>query len=229
LRGEPLQYILGEWEFYARMFEVGEGVLIPRAETETVIDTLLRYADKAEPYTILDLCAGSGAIGITAALELPRSRVHCIEKYTAAYDYLARNTARLHAINATPLLADIFDYPDTTPDIILTNPPYLTSAEMSALQTEVTHEPTTALYGSSDEWSKNSNSDGLDFYKRIFAQYTPRFMLLAETGDNQADTVAELANRAYNKGNDYTVNILTDLDGNKRVVSVIKKIGGSNG
>lgn len=161
--GRPLQYILGEWDFWKYTFRVGEGVLIPRPDTETlienVLDTVKKYQIKAPK--ILDLCSGSGCIAITLDKELFDSAVYAVENSDKAFEYLEENI-RLNNSGVTAVKADALvpgnadKYGDF--DIIVSNPPYLTADEMNSLQKEVQAEPAEALFG---------GKDGLDFYRKI--------------------------------------------------------------
>ncbi len=167
--GYPLQYILGEWEFFGLPFEVGEGVLIPRQDTEALVervrDILLERAPE-ERYTA-DLCAGSGCIGIALA-KLCGARVKCIELSEAAFGYLKQNIT-LNGVEdrVTAVLADVLDESsaDGEFDLIVSNPPYLDDTDMKNLQSEVAHEPKMALYG---------GADGLEFYRKMIAVWTKR-------------------------------------------------------
>ncbi|MBP0984145.1 MAG: peptide chain release factor N(5)-glutamine methyltransferase [Oscillospiraceae bacterium] len=193
LSGEPLQYILGEWEFYGLPFCVGEGVLIPRQDTEIIAEVALDYAKKHEKPDFLaaDLCAGSGCIGITLA-KLAGVRVKLLELSDQALVYLRRNIV-LNGVDCLceSVHADVLsektaeDLPQL--DLIVTNPPYLTAKDMRELQTEVGFEPETALYG---------GEDGLDYYRRIIPLWSgklrPGGMLAAEIGMGQEREVMKL-------------------------------------
>ncbi|MCL2108308.1 MAG: peptide chain release factor N(5)-glutamine methyltransferase [Oscillospiraceae bacterium] len=189
--GEPLQYILGEWEFYGYPFKVGKGVLIPRPETELLVDFAKCRMQNAEcrNSVILDLCAGSGCVGIALAKEIG-CRVIAIEKSPEAVKYLKKNV-ELNQVGEQfmVLQKDIFgEMPGWTPfDCVLINPPYLSKTDMENLQTEVTHEPKTALYG---------GKDGLDFYRKFFNNWTrvlkQATLFACEVGDGQASAVSEM-------------------------------------
>jgi len=184
--GEPLQYILGEWEFYGYPFKVGPGVLIPRPETELLVDLAKEY----KPKLVLDLCAGTGCVGIALA-----KKIHCnviaVEKYPEAINYLKRNIELNNAANNIEIIqSDVLrrtqaSFSERTAIII--NPPYLSKADMNGLQKEVTYEPKTALYG---------GGDGLDFCREFLRtwEYTLKHVMLfaCEVGDNQAEKVCEL-------------------------------------
>lgn len=193
LSGRPLQYIIGEWDFYGRSFFVGEGVLIPRSDTETLIDTALKYIDEStseKPVRILDLCTGSGCIAITLKSERPFAEVYAVEKSDEAFSYASRNTIR-HAVDISLLKSDALtldasDWIDFF-DIIVSNPPYLTEADMQNLQREVSFEPKMALEG---------GKDGLLFYRRLTEKYSGCLKkggaLCYEIGIGQENDVAKI-------------------------------------
>jgi len=188
-QGYPLQYMLGKWEFYGLPFYVGPGVLIPRQDTETLVDTaldILKNAGKTSP-ELLDLCSGSGCIAIAIKHSFPQAKVTALEASADAYTYLEKNTA-LNAVDITCTHADLRDYKHPAPlDMIVSNPPYIPHAELPGLQTEVTHEPAIALDG---------GQDGLNFYREIARRYrqmlAPGGQLLLEIGAGQQDDVTEI-------------------------------------
>jgi len=212
----PLQYIFGEWDFYGRSYVVGPGVLIPRADTETVIDEALSYLeDKSDP-EILDLCAGSGCIGITLAKEKADSKVLMIEKYMEAFRYALKNLENNQAVNAKVMMGDIFEGTgaDGKYDLIVSNPPYIPENEMKDTSPEVKFEPETALI---------ADDNGLEFYKAITEKYTDSLkiggMLLFEVGMGESEMVAEiLTNAGYSD-----IKIQKDMGGIDRAVSGIRK------
>lgn len=162
-KGYPLQYLLGEWDFWKYRFKVGEGVLIPRPDTETLIENVLDICKKSELKSpkILDLCSGSGCIAITLSKEIPHSQLYAVENSDTAFKYLEKNiefqSADVRAVKADVLISENAEkFRDF--DIIVSNPPYLTAEEMQELQKEVQAEPESALFG---------GSDGLDFYRAI--------------------------------------------------------------
>lgn len=186
LSGEPLQYILGEWEFYGLPFRVGVGVLIPRQDTEILVDVGLRFLNERERAArkTLDLCAGSGCIGIALA-KLAGAEVTCVERSERAFGYLRENIT-LNGVSITAVPCDVFDSGVVSGeyDLIISNPPYLTESDMSSLQKEVGYEPREALYG---------GADGLDYYRRILGIYPkklkPGGMLAVEIGMGQENAV----------------------------------------
>lgn len=161
--GNPLQYLLGKWDFWKYTFKVGEGVLIPRPDTETLIENVLDICKKNNLSSpkILDLCSGSGCIAITLDKKIPHSKVWAVEKYGEAFEYLKENI-KLNDSDVTAIKADVLIAENAEKfrdlDIIVSNPPYLTAEEMQDLQKEVQAEPESALFG---------GNDGLDFYRSI--------------------------------------------------------------
>lgn len=216
IAGEPLQYILGEWEFMGYPFLVGEGVLIPRPETELLADfakDLLK--DKKSP-VIFDLCSGSGCIAISVAKLLPKAKVYAVEKSGDALSYLKKNVKLNKAKNVEVISGDIADrrlLQGIVPDLILSNPPYIKSEEIPTLQKEVQREPSMALDG---------GADGLDFYKILAADWLSRLpkggVMAVECGEAQAEDISQLFFLAG--GVTETIN---DLSGIQRVVTATKK------
>lgn len=196
LQNFPLQYIIGEWDFYGRTFKVGEGVLIPRPETELLVDEVVKFckASHKSSVKIFDLCSGSGCIGLTIAKEIHDSEVWCIEKSDKAFKYLSENAELLSAQNVMCIQGDIlegfesFNLPK--PDIIISNPPYIRSCEIPELQTEVQFEPRMALDG---------GMDGYVFYRVLSEKWLPFIEkdggLFVECGEGQAEYIKELLNR----------------------------------
>ncbi len=212
LTGEPLQYILGEWEFYGMRLFVGEGVLIPRPDTEILVETVLQFCKNRKSLQIVDLCSGSGCIALALEAALPETQVHAVEKSDRALMYLKRN-AEYHHSAVRMHHADVLDpsLPACLPklDVIVSNPPYLTAEEMRTLQREVQHEPDMALAG---------GDDGLHFYREITRLWKASLVsggfLAFEVGDKQAAQVAKiLEERQFTK-----IRIIPDLAGVQRVV-----------
>ena len=192
--GEPIQYILGSWSFMGRDYKVGEGVLIPRDDTEVVVTQALKLCERTPDPVIADLCAGSGIIAVTLAKELPNATVYAVEKSDTAFSYLTENIALNHAkVNA--IHADLQDcvseFSDGSLDMIVSNPPYIRSAEIADLQQEVQYEPRLALDG---------GEDGYDFYKMILTLWTPKLKdggsIAFEIGEGQFDAIAEMLKNA---------------------------------
>lgn len=208
----PLQYIFGSWDFYGRAYKVGPGVLIPRADTETVIEEALELLGDTETPNILDLCTGSGCIGITLAKQLPDSAVTMVEKFDEALRYAEENAKLNTAANTLCILGDIFEGTanNLKYDLIVSNPPYIPREEMKYTSPEVKFEPETALL---------AEDEGLEFYKAIIKNYKSALKVggafVFEVGFKQSEAVAELL-RAEGFNN---INIRKDLNGIGRAVS----------
>ena len=205
----PLQYILGKWSFMGFEFKVGEGVLIPRDDTEVLVGLCLDYLKASDGKTALDLCAGSGAVSV-ALDKLANADVTAVELSDKAYNFLLEN---IKGTNIKPHKGDIFecyrDFEAKSFDLIASNPPYIKTDEIEALQTEVGYEPKTALDG---------GADGLDFYRAIARRWTPLLKsggaMAFELGEGQAEYVGGLmADHGY-------INIKTakDLGGTDRAI-----------
>lgn len=186
----PLQYLLGTWEFYGLPLQVGEGVLIPRADTETLVDFVLACRREATQTRLLDLCSGSGCIPAAIAAHLPEVTGTAVEWEPAAFCYLKQNLQQ-HAKKIQPVQGNVLDamFAKTFSgyDMITCNPPYLTEMDMQELQPEVAFEPETALYG---------GADGLDFYRTVTAYWKDALAtdgwLVYEIGMGQEQDVAEI-------------------------------------
>lgn len=212
--GEPLQYVLGKWDFYESEFYVGKGVLIPRPETEELTDLAVKCAKKTSSPLVYDLCSGSGCIGISIAKAVPQSDVYCVEKSADAVAYLLKNAQgiqNVHAVSGDVLNTASFEnIRENSIDIIVSNPPYIKSLEIEGLQREVQFEPREALDG---------GADGLDFYTYIAREWKkylkPNGILLFEIGNEQADEVACLLETNGYKN----IEIKNDMYGNPRIAA----------
>ncbi len=215
-QGYPLQYLLGRWEFFGYPFNVGEGVLIPRPETELLVENIIEICrrEKLTSPRIVDLCSGSGCIAVTLKKELPSAEVWAYEISPQALSYLkgnaSLNDADINIKERDVMLGGNEDIPEDGFDIIVSNPPYLTSEEMSQLQTEVSHEPELALYG---------GEDGLDAYRAITDIWKHHLRkngwLCYEYGDGQHDYVKDIL-----IDNDFrNITLSRDLAGIYRAVS----------
>ena len=186
INGEPLQYILGEWEFYGKTLKVGNGVLIPRQDTEILVDIVKQKIKDKKDLTLIDLCSGSGCIAVALA-DKNFKDIFCVEKSHEAFKYLEENI-KLNNCDIKPVLGDVMEQNiiDSLPfaDVITCNPPYLTKDDMENLQKEVSFEPAQALFG---------GDDGLDFYRQIIRLYKNKLnengMLVFEIGIGQEDEV----------------------------------------
>lgn len=187
INGYPLQYILGKWTFMGRDFSVGEGVLIPRDDTEVVVLSVIPYLEQNKNLRIIDLCSGSGIIAVTLKCMFPQCEVHALELSEKAMPYLKRNIESLapdvilHQGDLN-LLCECFE--DNYFDLVISNPPYIESEIIPTLQTEVKREPKMALDG---------GTDGLDFYRSITQKWSnklkPGGMMAFELGEGQFDMV----------------------------------------
>lgn len=213
--GYPLQYLIGQWDFYGRSYAVGDGVLIPRADTEILCEVALAFLQTRVRPSTLDLCAGSGCIAITLEKEHPHDRVVAVELMPQALEFLLENVKQ-HDSQVQVLQDDVLTcaFARDSFDLILSNPPYLNEDDMAHLQTEVTHEPQTALF---------AEENGYLFYKTIPVRYFEALkiggMLCFEVGIGQADTVANImTQQGFSQ-----VKIYPDLQGIDRVVTGIKQ------
>ena len=212
--GEPVAYLIGEWEFYGLPLEVNEAVLIPRVDTEVLAEAAIEFAGTQEKCRLLDLCTGSGCVGLAAAANVPDCRVLLGDISEEALEVCRRNVRRCGL--ADRVKADVLDALAPPPASIGTfqcitcNPPYITRGEMEALDRSVKDfEPHLALYG---------GEDGLNFYRAIVrnwkAALTEGGRMYFEVGAGQADAVLGL----MRDGGFAHVNILPDTQGIGRVV-----------
>ena len=220
--GEPLQYILGSQEFMGLNFAVNPSVLIPRQDTETLVELALkRVGEKKRSLSILDMCCGSGAIAVSMAHFLPKAKITACDISPEALE-VARGNAARNGLNGriefresdlffmtkrkkTVRIKDSFD-------MILSNPPYIPTQDIDTLQTEVRdHEPIKALDG---------GSDGLDFYRRIAEDASGSLkkdgLMFLEIGCDQAEAVTSLLSGA---GYYSEIEVHKDLTGLDRVIS----------
>ena len=193
LLGEPIQYILGTWDFMDFTFKVGEGVLIPRPETEILVEYIADKIKNIDEPVIYDLCSGSGCIGLSLKKLHSNAKVYLVEKSDKALVYLAENHRTLCSDleDATVIQGDILkpeDFADVPKaDVIVSNPPYIRSDEIPALQREVLREPVMALDG---------GDDGLIFYRCLVSEWTKHLkddgFMAFECGEDQAEDICKL-------------------------------------
>lgn len=194
-RGEPIQYLMGSVLFFGLTIHVGSGVLIPRPETELLVDEAIRQMRrKATPHlTCLDLCTGSGCIALSMARHFPDAIVYGVDASEAAMVYATQNALANGVQNVRFKLGDLFAPVNTLHfDCIVSNPPYVSHDEIKTLQREIReHEPMSALDG---------GRDGLDFYRRIFrdapAYLKDNGIIMLEIGFGQSAAIRELALRS---------------------------------
>lgn len=208
VKGEPFQYIIGRAPFCGHDFYVTPAVLIPRPETEVIIQILQQGPP---PNSILDIGTGSGCLAVTAALQYPVADVTAIDVSPDALDIAEENAQNLRATNVTFLQIDILKaIPEGFFDVVLCNPPYVARAELDTLQVEVRkYEPPEAL---------TDGNDGLSFYWRL-AEMGPCMLaeggrLLVEIGDRPQEGPV----RAIFEEQGWVVTIHPDLQGCPRVV-----------
>jgi len=212
----PLQYLLGEWAFYHQTYRVTPDCLIPRSDTEILVEEAIRTLPQNARF--VDLCTGSGCIAVSVLAERPDTQAVAVEKFPKTLELATANAAKNGvAERFTPMLADVLtDLPLAEGelfDAILSNPPYIATKELATLSKEVQAEPTVALDG---------GEDGLLFYRKILELHAnhlaPDGMILFEIGYDQAAPVLALgAEYGFLDGC-----ILKDLGGNNRV-AVFKK------
>ena len=190
VNGEPLQYIAGSWPFLDFELEVGDGVLIPRPETENTAAKALEMLKELQKPYVIDLCSGTGCIAIAIKRALPKSEVTAVELFPDALEYLRANVAAL-APGVKVAEADVRGYErqldNASIDMIISNPPYVTPDEYKDNIDEIGREPMSAFIG---------GEDGLDFYRYIIQNYKsklkPGGIMLFETGFTQTDAVESL-------------------------------------
>ena len=189
---EPLQYLCGSWPFLDFELAVGPGVLCPRADTEVVAEAAAQMLAGVQAPKVLDLCAGTGCLGLGVKRFCPEADVTCVEKSPEAFRYLKKNAvSALKQGTAWAVEGDLFTYwqglPEGELDLIVSNPPYLTAAEMQQLQPEVAREPAMAL---------EAGEDGLVFYRALAEHYQnalrPGGALALEIGWQQREAVTAL-------------------------------------
>ncbi|MDD2703445.1 MAG: peptide chain release factor N(5)-glutamine methyltransferase [Candidatus Omnitrophica bacterium] len=218
--GEPLAYILGTQEFMGFEFLVNDSVLVPRMETEILVETAVRYSSGAlrhrrTGFKILDLGTGSGNIAVSLARLVPEAGIDALDISEGALS-VARKNARLNeaAHRIRFIRRDMFnDCPDLRPEgysFIVSNPPYIPSGEIARLQPEVRREPRIALDG---------GADGLDFYRRI-VEVSPGYLkehglLVMEIGFGQREAVAGI----FEENKNFELEeVVKDYSGIERVV-----------
>ena len=213
--GEPLQYILGWAAFYGHKFVVGDGVFIPRFDSEAMVERAIAILEsRTGQLEVLDLCCGSGAIGLSIAAELPNVRLTLLDSEPTPLKYAALNTEALNlssrvAIVSTNALGEFPAEWHNRFDLIIANPPYIPASEISALPVDVREgDPLSAL---------TDGGDGLSFY-RTWALTLPNILndngiFLTEIGDGALDQVTEILSVNF-----MVINVINDCSGNQRAV-----------
>ncbi len=196
--GIPTQYLTGSASFYGRKFLVDERVLIPRPETELLVEQVLEQLLKDKPARVLDVCTGSGCVALSVAAERPLTSVWATDISADALALAKENANRLQLdARVTFFLSDLFAAlpKDAKFDVVVSNPPYVRQSDMDTLQREVRQEPRLALDG---------GDDGLTVIARLAAE-APRFLkpgglFAIEIGDEQGPAVSALLARHFSRG-----------------------------
>lgn len=214
LAGEPVAYLIGEWEFYGLPLDISEHVLIPRADTEVLAQQAIEFVQTLEECRVLDLCAGSGCVGLAIASQAPEARVVLGELSEGALR-ICRQNIRRNGLSGqvVPLPMDVMAGPPAHVgefDCIVSNPPYIPRADIAGLDVSVKdYEPLMALDG---------GEDGLDFYRAICENWREVMhvgtRLYFEVGIGQADDVLRIM-RAVGFGD---IQVVEDTAGIPRVV-----------
>ena len=214
LAGEPVAYLIGEWEFYGLPLDISPDVLIPRPDTEVLAGQAIEYIQTLGECRVLDLCAGSGCIGLAVASQAPQARV-VLGEYSDAALKICRQNIRRNGLTGrvVPMQADAREKPERALgefQCIVSNPPYIPRADIETLDASVRdYEPHLALDG---------GEDGLDFYQTISGKWkealAPGGRLYFEVGIGQADSVLRIM-RAQGFGD---IQIVKDLHDIPRVV-----------
>ncbi len=209
----PLQYILGEWCFYRQTYEVSPACLIPRSDTEVLVEKAIRELPPGARFA--DLCTGSGCIAVSVLCERPDTTAVAADKFPETLSLAARNAARNGVADRfSPILCDLLARDpfseDVTFDAILSNPPYIATGELTSLAPELAAEPVAALDG---------GEDGLLFYRMLIKlcrmHLTPNGFALFEIGYDQAEALRVMAREAG-----CLCEITRDLGGNDRVARI---------
>ncbi len=207
---EPLQYIIGKWDFYNSSFYVGDGVLIPRPETEELVEKCIEIIKERKFSVVYDLCTGSGCIGLSIAKECPDVRCYLFELYDNAFTYAEKNLSEMNLSNVALIKHDVlkrFEGEIPSADLIVSNPPYIESSEICSLQSEVLREPHTALDG---------GDDGLIFYRAIYENWNEKLndggYFAFECGEKQTDVIINFAPEGFRSVS------FKDMYGNDRIV-----------
>jgi release factor glutamine methyltransferase len=213
-QGEPIQYIIGEAEFYGLPFLVTPDVLIPRPETEHLVDAILKLAKGSAATRIVDVGTGSGAIAIAVAHVASSNRITAIDVSEEAL-VVARQNARRNNVSVAFLHGDLLaPVADEAFGLVVSNPPYIPAADRESLSAEVRdYEPSLALF---------AGADGLDAYRRLipqaFSVLTPGGHILLEVGYGQAQAVGAILER----NGFFNLRHLADLQGIPRVLDAMR-------
>lgn len=209
-QGEPIAYIVGEKEFWSHLFYVDSSTLIPRGDSELLVELALTLLDHKKDAYVLDLGTGTGALALSIAKECPDAFVHAIDASESAIALATKNKARLDTNNCSLYVSDWFSAVDTSVvfDVIVSNPPYIDAQDSHLSEGDVRFEPLTALV---------ADNNGLRDIERI-AQTAPQYLtsggsLLIEHGWQQATEVAAI----FRRNGFLDIETIKDLNGNDRV------------
>ena len=211
VQGVPLQYITNSQEFMGLSFYVNENVLIPQPDTEILVEEVIKIVSKENKMNILDICTGSGCIGISLANAVPNAKITMSDISKNAIETAKKNAKENDVIERIEFIeSDMFENIKGKFDIIVSNPPYIETDVINTLSKQVQNEPIIALDG---------GEDGLVFYK-ILINDAPNFLkdngyLCMEIGYDQKEKVIELAKQ---KGVFSKIEEVKDLSGNDRVI-----------
>ncbi len=213
---KPIQYVLGNVNFYGNSFFVDENVLIPRFETEELVENTIFYINQLFPkkdLKVIDLGCGSGCIGITLKKKIPFLDVTLLDISPLALE-VARKNANNLGVSVSFLEGDMLENISEKFDVIISNPPYLCDAEeIDSLVSQ--NEPPLALYG---------GEDGLDYYRKIFLKapscVSSSFLIALEIGENQREAIVTLAKTTFPAA---TIEAKKDLQGRDRMIFIFQR------
>ena len=209
INSTPVSYLIGQKEFFGLKFYVDKNVLVPRPDSETLVENALQIIEQSDiTNNILDLCTGSGALGIALKHTIPKINISCSDISLEAVKICRKNSIAILGKEIKVIHSDLFENIDDKFDLIITNPPYLTSQETMGMMAKGWKEPAMALDG---------GSEGMDFIRKII-DISPDYMnknayILIESSIDQTDKIRNL----LDSGEFYNTSISKDLTGRNRV------------
>jgi len=213
VEGEPIQYVIGDVNFYGYNYKINKNVLIPRFETEELVNNTIKYIDnlfKKESLNVIDLGCGSGCIGITLKKERPELNVTCLDISKEALEVAKNNSNTLKA-DVTFIQGNMLNNISGKYDVIISNPPYI-SYDETIEEIVKNNEPHLALYAS---------NNGLYYYDEILSNakknLNDRFLIALEIGMNQKEQIIDIANKYFEKVN---IECKQDLSGKDRMIFI---------
>ena len=214
--GKPIQYVIGNVNFYGETYDINENVLIPRFETEELVENTIKYIKRffTEPVDIIDLGCGSGVIGLTLEKKVSTKSVDLIDISPKALSVTYKNCVK-HSSTANIINSDMFEKVEKKYDVIISNPPYIkTTEEIEEIVKE--NEPHLALY---------AGEDGLDCYKKILeninSHMKDRCLVAFEIGYTQAEDIKDLV---YKNLENVSVEVKKDMSGKDRMLFIFKNL-----